>query len=83
MSPNEIKSIRTRLSLTQESLAEVLGIATLSMSHYETGFRKPGPTALIFLVVIDSLPKKRALELIELFRKAADRLRRDRNGSTT
>lgn len=83
MSPNEIKSTRMRLGLTQETLAEALGIASLSVSHYETGFRNPGPTALVFLMVIDSLPKKRALELIEIFGKAADRIRRDRKGSTT
>lgn len=83
MNPADIKATRLRLGLTQESMAEALGIAKLTMSQYETGFRKPGPTALIFLIVIDSLPKKKSLELIELFRKAALRFGPEHKGSKT
>lgn len=83
MSPAEIKSTRERLGLTQESMAEAFGIAKLTMSQYETGFRQPGPTALILLMVVDSLSNKKALELIELFRKAAKRFGPERKGSKT
>ena len=83
MSPSEIKSTRERLGLTQESMAEALGVAKLTMSQYETGFRRPGPTALILLIVVGSLSKKKALELIELFRKAAIRFGPERKGSKT
>ncbi len=82
MSPVEIKELRTGLGLTQESMAEALGVAKLTMSQYETGFRKPGPTALICLVVIKSLSKKRALEIIGMFRKASLKLGYERKGST-
>lgn len=83
MSPKDIKALRTDLGLTQASLAEALGLVTLMISQYETGVRRPGPTALILLSVLDSLPKKHALELIELFRKASIRIGRDRKDSAT
>lgn len=83
MSPADIKATRVRLGLTQELMAEALGVAKLTMSQYETGFRKPGPTALILLMVVDSLSKKKALELIELFRKAAQRFGPERKDSKT
>ena len=66
MTPSDIKEMRIDLGLAQEQLANALGVAKLTMSQYETGFRKPGPTVLILLVVFDSIPRKRALELIDL-----------------
>jgi transcriptional regulator with XRE-family HTH domain len=64
-------------------MAEAFGVAKLTMSQYETGFRQPGPTALILLMVVDSLSNKKALELIELFRKAAKKFGPERKGSKT
>ncbi|MBL7670345.1 MAG: helix-turn-helix domain-containing protein [Bdellovibrionaceae bacterium] len=81
MNPDEIKDVRTHLSLTQEDMAKALGIAKLTMSQYETGFRKPGPTALILLKVLGSLPKKRALDLIAILGKAAESIGLERKGS--
>ena len=81
MSPSEIKEARIRLGLTQEAMAAALGVAKLTVSQYETGFRKPGPTALILIVVLDSLSKKKALELIALFCKAAKELGLERKRS--
>lgn len=81
MSPSKIKDVRTQLGLTQEQFAEALGMAKLTVSQYETGFRKPGPTVLILLTVIDSLPKKKALDLIELLIKAAKNLGLERKRS--
>lgn len=66
-----IKAIRLKLGLTQESLAEALGVAKLTVSQYETGFRRPGATVLIFLLVVDSIPRRRALDLLDLFRDRA------------
>ena len=83
MSPAEIKSTRERLGLTQESMAEAFGVAKLTMSQYETGFRQPGPTALILLMVVDSLSNKKALALIALLRKAAKKFGPERKGSKT
>lgn len=81
MSPNRVKDVRMQLGLTQEQLAEALGIAKLTMSQYETGFRKPGPTVLILLTVLASLPAKKALDLIELLNKAAKSLGLERKRS--
>lgn len=81
MSPDQIKEVRTQLGLTQEEMADALGIAKLTMSQYETGFRKPGPTVLILLTVLGSLSKKKALELIEILNQAAKTLGLKRKGS--
>ena len=68
MSPEEIKTLRIRLGYTQVQFAETLGLVRLSVSQYETGFREPGSTMLILFRVLDSLPKKKALWLLELFK---------------
>ena len=81
MRPSNIKELRINLGLTQEQMAYALGIAKLTMSQYETGFRKPGPTVLILLAVLDSIPRKRALELIEILDKAARALGHERKRS--
>ena len=81
MSPDQIKEVRNQLGLTQEEMADAFGIAKLTMSQYETGFRKPGPTVLILLTVLGSLPKKKALELIEILNKAVKSLGLKRKGS--
>lgn len=81
MSPNNIKKLRLDLGLTQEEMAYALGVAKLTMSQYETGFRKPGPTVLILLAVLSSLPRKRALDLIEMLDKAAKSLGLERKRS--
>ena len=81
MSPVEIKSMRTRLGLTQKDIARALGVADLTMSQYETGFRQPGPTALILLVIMDSLSEKKALDLIELCYRASEVLELERKDS--
>ena len=83
MSPASIKSMRKRLGLTQHSMAKAFGVSTLTMSQYETGFRNPGPTALILLEILDSLPKKKALELFELFSKKAKSLKNERSEKGT
>lgn len=81
MSPNNIKELRINLGLTQEQMAYALGIAKLTQSQYETGFRKPGPTVLILLAVLDSISRKRASELIVMLDKAAKTLGLERKRS--
>lgn len=75
MSPSDIKTLRNNLGLTQESFAEAFGIATLTMSQYETGYRKPSKTLIILFTILESLSKRKALELVAEFRKAALRLK--------
>lgn len=74
MSPDDIKTLRKRLKLTQKDLSYALGVSKLTMSQYETGFRKPGPTALVLLFVLDALPLRKAQELIQLLQQAATKV---------
>lgn len=74
MSPDDIKTLRKRLKLTQKDLSYALGVSKLTMSQYETGFRKPGPTALVILFVLETLPIRKAQELIELLQHAASKV---------
>lgn len=74
MSPDDIKTLRKRLKLTQKDLSYALGVSKLTLSQYETGFRKPGPTALVLLFVLDALPLRKAQELIQLLQQAATKV---------
>lgn len=81
MSPKDIKNLRTKLGLTQKDMAEALGVAKLTISHYETGFRTPGPTLLILFMVLDSFSKKSALELLGYFKTEARKIDSNLKGS--
>jgi DNA-binding transcriptional regulator YiaG len=74
VSPNDIKTLRKRLKLTQKDLSYALGVSKLTMSQYETGFRKPGPTALVLLFVLEALTIRKAQELIQLLQQAASKV---------
>jgi transcriptional regulator with XRE-family HTH domain len=64
MSPKRFTEIREKMGLTQEQLSEVLGLAGRKpVSHYETGFRKPGDLVAAIMELFDSLPEKKSLEL--------------------
>lgn len=70
MSPDEIKQMRLgHLKVTQENLAEAIGVTRLVLSHYETGFRRPGATVRIIFRTLESLSQKKSHDLLELFRK--------------
>lgn len=72
MSPEEIKQMRVNhLKVTQENLAEAIGVTRLVLSHYETGFRNPGSTVRIVFRTLASLPQKKSQDLLETFRKNA------------
>jgi DNA-binding transcriptional regulator YiaG len=47
--PQEIVLIRQRLDLTQEELAERVGVQRTSVCHWEAGIRSPGGPARIML----------------------------------
>lgn len=67
MKSNELKKIRLKLGLSQEQLAELLGMSSKqSICNIETGSRNPGDLVGIILGVLDDLPEKKAKELIEL-----------------
>lgn len=67
MSPSRFKEIREKMELSQAELAEILGLSgRLPVTHYETGFRKPGNIIVALMELFDSLPEKKSLELREL-----------------
>lgn len=80
MSPANIKKIRMKLGLTQAQLAETIGVAKLTLSQYETGFRNPSKTVIILLMVLDGLSRKETVELLDLLKLNADKLKRDGDG---
>ena len=65
MTPTQIKKMRSKFQLGQEQMAIALGIGTKTYGQYEIGFRKPGGSALLLMSLIDSLPLKEALSLID------------------
>lgn len=55
MSPKEIKSLRTKLGLTQRQLAQVIGCRLNSVQQWEQDCRHPGE---VFGERLDRLAKK-------------------------
>lgn len=69
MNPQTFKEIREHLGLTQLELSEVFGFTGfMAVSHYETGFRQPNPLIVALMKTLESLPEKRAVELMELLK---------------
>ncbi len=67
LNSNEVKKIRLKLGLTQEQLANLLGMSSKqTICNIEIGTRNPGDLVGIILGVLDDLPEKKAKELIEL-----------------
>jgi HTH-type transcriptional regulator / antitoxin MqsA len=60
----DIRRIRKRLNLTQESLAKSLGLGKLALSRYEQGKTRPSVPLVKLLKLIDDDPK-----LLEKMRK--------------
>jgi HTH-type transcriptional regulator/antitoxin MqsA len=60
----DIRRIRKRLNLTQESLAKILGFGKLAFSRYEQGKTRPLDAVVKLLKLIDDDPK-----LLEKVRK--------------
>ena len=75
----EFKELREKLGLTQDGLAKPLGVGKLTISQYETGFRKPGKTVLIMMNVLKVLSPKRSRDLLELMSEQAAALDSKRN----
>lgn len=68
MSPKQFKETREQLGLTQDELAQVLGLAgKKSISHLETGFRTPSPLIGAVMSYLGSLSERKAQEFIEEF----------------
>ena len=66
MSASEIRKLRARLSLTQEGLAQALGVANgLMVYRWETGKRNPGEPIIRLVKLLNDLPKEKALKMLK------------------
>lgn len=75
MPPSEFKRIRLKLNMGQEEFAFLLGLSSKqAVSNIETGLRNSSKLTGIILSVLDSLPKRKAEELIELMMKHGKKL---------
>jgi DNA-binding transcriptional regulator YiaG len=69
VSPLEFKSVRERLGLSQEELAQVLGLAGKKVvSNIETNVRNPSKLTMVIMSILDEALPRKAKELIELLR---------------
>ncbi len=64
MKPEQFKAIREKFGLTQGDLAEVFGIATLTVSQYETGRREISMPAQILMSLLYDPPIKSSKEFL-------------------
>jgi transcriptional regulator with XRE-family HTH domain len=72
---DKFREIRLKLGMNQEQYAALLGLSGKQVvSNIETGLRNPGRLAGIVLAVLDSLPKRKALELVDLMLKQGKKL---------
>jgi len=76
MSPKQFKEIREKLGLTQTQLADCLGLTQKAVSHYETGFRKPGTTVQVIMTAFEMLPDSQAKKLLAMMGEIAESLAR-------
>ena len=54
--PQQIKSIRTRLGLTQSLMGGVVGVSTKTIESWEIGYRRPSSSAMRVLAELDTNP---------------------------
>jgi len=54
--PHQIKSIRTRLGLTQGLMGGIVGVSTKTIEAWEIGYRRPSSTAMRVLAELDTNP---------------------------
>lgn len=73
MKPDQIKRIRARLDMMQSEFALHLGVATLTVSQWETGVREPSKLAIAAIkmpkVELKLMEKQFRKEVSELFKK--------------
>ena len=76
MGKKEIQELRKRLHLTQQELADTLGLAAKGVvSRWERGDRIPGETILRLLRLLNALPNAEAQKLIAKLKNYASKNR--------
>ena len=78
MSPKQFKEIREKFELTQKELADCLGLTQKAVSHYETGFRKPGATVQVLMTMLNQLPQMQAKKLLAVMDEIAENFTRNK-----
>ncbi len=74
MSPQQIQNFRETFGLTQGELAACLGLTQKTISQYEMGFRKPGPTVTVVILTLEILPVNQAKKLLGVMSSVTERL---------
>lgn len=83
MSPKQFKEIRKSLELSQDELAEILGVSgKMPISHYETGFRTPNLLTQALMSLLDSLPERKQAELIDLLTEHMKKIKRQQKSKS-
>ncbi len=80
MSPERFKQIRDTFGLTQSELAACFGLTQKTVSQYEIGFRVPGPTVRVIMLVLERLSVSQATKLLNLMNKVARENSNKRSG---
>lgn len=76
MRPQEFREIRESLGLTQKELAEILGLSGyLTVTHYESGFRKPSVLIMGLMRIFRAWPEKKSLELRNELKAQTEKVR--------
>jgi DNA-binding transcriptional regulator YiaG len=66
MKAEEFRRIRMKFEMNQDEFSDILGLSGKKVvSSIETGARNPSRLTAIILRVLDTLPKRKAEELIE------------------
>lgn len=66
-----VKSIRADLGLTQQQLADQVGVTVRAVKQWEQGVRTPSKTAQILLTLLHSLALDSSPRLGEILRRIA------------
>lgn len=69
MSPSKFKAVREKLGLSQDELAQVIGLSgKKAVSNIETGVRNPSKLGAAIMEILHESSPRKAKELIDLLK---------------
>ncbi|MCK6599668.1 MAG: helix-turn-helix domain-containing protein [Bdellovibrionaceae bacterium] len=74
MNPQQFKKIRESFGLTQKEIANCLGLIQKTVSQYEMGFRKPGPTVQVIMRTLDRVSAKQLKDLLDIMNEVSEEI---------
>ncbi len=83
MSPKRFKNIRDKFGLTQVEFAKCFGLTQKTISQYEIGFRKPGPTVQVLLLLLENLSASQGHKFLKLMEEASEKLKKIQGGTSS